>query len=160
MEALGSTAPATFALRVRIAGFWPRDLRRACVPQAPSTPPPQAPPPPQGPQQDQQWTFFFTIRLGDETGALDALVCGGGADFFLGDTPGVRACDLSQPANAAVLHELQRLLGKRVAEGKAYDLLVQSCLVPPVVAEGGRAVKRFRVLAIPDVRSGNGGGSK
>ena len=170
MEALGSSAPAVFALRARITDFHPKDVARACIPL----------PPPSGAafspmrrlrsalggqqqgqgqgqeQEQQQWTFFFSIRLEDETGALDAVVCGGGGDFFFNQKPVRKACDLSRPENEATRREVRTVLDKRVEQREHYDLLVQSCLVRVRGPEGeeGRQVKRFRILAVPDVRGG------
>ena len=142
VEALGSSAPAVFALRVRMAGFWPQDLRRASR-QLPSG----------------EWTFFFSVRLEDATGGLDALVCGGGAGFFFYEKD-IRPCDLADPGSAAALQRVQAVLAGRVAGRESYDMLVQSCLVQPGPGGGGRAVKRFRVVAIPDVRAANQGGGQ
>lgn len=161
MEVLGSSAPAVFALRARITGFHPQDLSRACIPL----------PAPSGAawspmrrlrsalgavsSQKQHWTFFFSIRLEDETGALDAVVCGGGGDFFFNQKP-VKACDLSLPENEPTRREVGAVLAKRIAQREHYDLLVQSSLVRASGGEGGesREVKRFRILAVPDVRDG------
>jgi hypothetical protein len=141
VEALGSSAPAVFALRARIAGFWPppQELGRACR-QLPGG----------------EWTFCFTVRLEDETGSLDALVAGGGAGFFFFGK-GVQACDLSLPASAAVRGRVRAVLEERVAQRKSYDVLVQSCRVEGP-GGGGRAVKRFRIVAVPDVRENQQGG--
>lgn len=158
-----------FALRARITDFHPKDVTRACIPLPPPSGAASSPMrrlrsalgSQQG-QEQQQWTFFFSIRLEDETGALDAVVCGGAGDFFFNQKP-VRACDLSKPENEATRWEVKTVLDKRIDQREHYDLLVQSCLQrvrgPGGEAEG-RQVKRFRILAVPDVRDGVGQGQQ
>jgi hypothetical protein len=132
VEALGSSTPTIFALRVKIVGWWPQDLQRFCV------------------EDDGKWRFLFTLRLEDVTGALDAVVFGDVAEWFFVDR-GLRPRDLA--GEGAETKASLQAIGEAMEEFKKqgnFDFVVKSYLTRGDRGrEGkmrGRMVKRFRLL--------------
>jgi len=141
VEALGSSPMTFFAVRARIIGWWPQDLRKFCT------------------HVKGQWIYIFTLRLQDTSGEMDVVVNNEVGEWFFSKREGtVRAWNMEEEGKEG--RAKLKAMGEILEEYKrqvSFDFVVKSYLVGSAGEEGGRGggrgMKRFRLLQPNDYKT-------
>ena len=132
VEALGSSPMTLFAVRARIVGWWPQDLRKFCT------------------RVRGRWIYVFTLRLRDTSGEMDVVVNNEVGEWFFSIREGaVQACDMEEEgregrARLKAIGEILEMYKRQVS----FDFVVKSYLIGKAGGEGGGG------------RGGGGGGGE
>jgi hypothetical protein len=122
VEALASSPMTLFALRVKVVGWWPQDLRKFCT------------------KVRGRWRFLFTLRLWDQSGEMDVVVSDEvGGWFFTKGEESVRAWDMEEEGREGRVR--LKAMGEMLEEYKkqqSFDFVVKSYLLGKEGGGGGR----------------------